>query len=71
LAWDILKNKITPAVVNSGFDSWYEYAASFLIGRSICYQSDPGEVLFPISDLLKAKEPSIWQEYSIKDLRRI
>ncbi len=67
-AWEILVNKIAPAVVKAGFHNWQEYAASFLFGRSICYTADPGKVLFPISDLLNGKEPSVWKEYPIDRL---
>ena len=68
-AWNILKNRIASAVVSAGFHSWQDYAASFLMGRSICYGADPGDVLYPISDMLNGKEASVWKEYPIGELK--
>lgn len=52
-------------LAQASFNSWEEYYASCVFGRSIAYEGDPDELLEAGEELLK-KENSIWKEIPFK-----
>lgn len=68
-AYNIIENRAIPVLKEQGFNSWEEYAASFMMGRTLCYGGEAHEVLFQIKDLLYNRdEKSIWQDNLIRSL---